>query len=225
MFGRAIWELDEERVSGQFVVDAVKDLQARHAEPVRRYHTLAHVNEVLAEVDRLEGAIYRDASARSGFEDWELAECVRLAACFHDAVYDPTAEHGASEAASAELATHVLGEQLRVQDRFVREIDRLIRLTVGHEVESDDVAGQVLVDADLWILSSPAERYSRYALAVRAEYAHVPDDLWAAGRGAVLTRFLDGIEALYRAGSPLDQQARRARATNNLRRELATLTR
>jgi len=65
------------------------DLEARHAEPHRRYHTLEHVTEVLAEVDRL-----------SGSSD----DAVVLAAWFHDAVYDVHAPSGGSEAASADLA-------------------------------------------------------------------------------------------------------------------------
>ncbi len=54
----------------------------------------------------------------------------------------------------------------------------------------DDANGCVLSDADLAILAAPAERYAEYVADVRREYAHVPDDLFAAGRAAVLRELL-----------------------------------
>ena len=100
---------------------------------------------------------------------------------------------------------------------------RLVQLTAGHTVDAADRSGAVLVDADLWILSAPADRYDRYVADVRAEYAHVPDDAWRTGRGQVLDRFLAAAEAgdLYTAGPPDDRAARRARAVENLARERA----
>ncbi|MCU1356786.1 MAG: hypothetical protein JWM89_2204 [Acidimicrobiales bacterium] len=194
-------------------VGAVDDLRARHREPHRRYHTEEHVAEVLREVDRLGRTL-----------DTREQLAIRLAAAFHDAIYDPAASNGESEAASAELAVRTLrGLDHGADEDLVSEVDRLIRLTVGHEVAPDDRAGAVLVDADLWVLSAAEERYDRYVRDVRAEYAHVADDLWRVGRGAVLQRFLVGIAGLYGAGEAEDQAERRARAALNLRRELASL--
>jgi len=102
-------------------------------------------------------------------------------------------------------------------------VHRLILLTAGHEVDEGDRAGALLVDADLWILSSPPDRYDRYAADVRAEYAHVPDDLWRRGRGAVLRHFLDAAGSLGAYGPEADRSDRRARAQANLTRELEAL--
>lgn len=189
------------------------DLSRSHAEPHRRYHTAEHVSEVLAEIDRLAGSL--DETERA---------TVELAALFHDAVYDVAADHGASEAASAELAVATLVE-LGVDPTgpTVAEVDRLIRLTVDHHVESDDRLGAVLVNADLWILSSPPERYRRYAADARAEYAHVPDQLWIVGRGAVLDRFAGELDQLYAAGPAPARAARRSPAAVNLAAERASL--
>ena len=193
--------------------DVSDDLVRRYGEPHRRYHTAEHVGEVLAEVERL--------------CSWGRPErpAVEVAAWFHDAIYDVAAPRGEAEAASADLATNTLVALGAEQEGpLVVEVDRLIRLTVGHVVEPHDAAGAVLVDADLWILSSPTERYDRYATDVRAEYAHLPDDVWAVGRGSVLQRFLDNIDELYRAGTREDQAARRRRAAGNMNRELAALS-
>jgi predicted metal-dependent HD superfamily phosphohydrolase len=198
-------------VEGDAVAALVSELTERHAEPHRRYHTAEHVGEVLAEIDRLGGSL--TPADRAGCD---------LAAHFHDAIYDVHASAGASEAASADLARERL-EHLRVDAVIVHEVDRLVRLTAGHRVAPDDVTGAVLVDADLWILSSEPERYDRYAADVRVEYAHVPDELWVAGRDAVLGSFIESIDALYRAGEPADAAARRARAAANLARELDAL--
>ena len=151
-------------------------------------------------------------------------EAVELAAWFHDAVYDVRAGAGASEEASAVLAADAVAAA-GGSDALAAEVARLVRLTAGHAVDAGDRSGAVLVDADLWILSAPPTRYDRYVAAVRAEYAHVPDDGWRSGRGQVLDRFLAaaGSGSLYAAGPEDDRAERRARAVVNLNRERAAL--
>lgn len=189
------------------------ELVARHREDHRHYHSIDHVSEVLAEATRL-----------LRFEAEADPVAVELAVWFHDAIYDPAAGPGESEAASADLAVDRLPALAEAdRDRLAHEVARLVRLTVDHRVEPADRSGAVLVDADLWVLSAPVERYDRYVADVRAEYGHVADDAWTAGRSSVLARFLAGIGDLYAAGPDDDRLARRSRATANLRRELASL--
>lgn len=185
----------------------------RHREPHRRYHDLEHVTEVLAEVERL---LPHEPSAD--------AAAVVLAAWFHDAIYDPTDGPGSSEAHSADLVLDRLPAFATTdRDRLADEVARLVRLTASHAVTASDRSGAVLVDADLWILSSTPERYDRYVTDVRAEYAHVPDPAWVAGRGAVVERFLQHLPTLYTAGPLEDREARRDHAALNLQRELDAL--
>ncbi len=184
-------------------------LRTRYAEPHRRYHTAEHLDEVLAEVARL----------RPSEPDADL-EAVALAALYHDAIYDVRAGGGASEDASAHLAA----AEVRVaggSEALAHEVARLIQLTAGHSVDASDRSGALLVDADLWILSAPPERYDRYVADVRAEYGHVPDDVWRRGRGDVLARFAAVAERghLFHAGTEPDRSARTARALANLTRE------
>jgi predicted metal-dependent HD superfamily phosphohydrolase len=193
-------------VVGDSVIDAAgTDLLARWAEAHRRYHTIAHLRAVLSIVD--------DFAAGTAAADPDL---VRLAAWWHDAVYDPRAAGGENERASAALAAAVLGD-LRVPPPVVAEVVRLVEMTATHDPEPDDHNGAVLCDADLAVLAWPAEEYDRYAAAIRREYAHVPDDAFRAGRAAVLSGLL-ARPALFRL-SPQWEGAARA----NLRRELATL--
>ena len=177
------------------------DLLHRWAEPHRRYHDVAHLTAVLSTVD-----IYADRAADP--------DAVRLAAWFHDAVYDPRAAD--NEERSALLAVEAL-TGLGVPPERTDEVARLVRLTAAHRVPPDDRNGALLTDADLAILAMPAGEYDRYAAAIRQEYAHVPDPLFRTGRAAVL-RHLLGLPELYRIVPDRADRTRRAHA--NLRREL-----
>jgi predicted metal-dependent HD superfamily phosphohydrolase len=148
------------------VAAARADIVARYAEPHRRYHTLEHINEVLERVDGTE---------------------VVLAAWFHDVIYDTTASD--SEARSAAYAAEVLAT-LGAPADVIEEVQRLILLTAGHTADDGDDNGVKLINADLAILSADPSRYDRYARDVRAEYAHVDDMSWRAGRTAVLQSLL-----------------------------------
>ena len=167
-----------------------RDVVTRYGEPHRHYHTLEHIAEVLAVVDELDGGVE-----------------VEWAAWLHDVIYDVRAAD--SEARSAGYAGEVLSH-LRAPDDVVNEVQRLIELSATHEVVGGDRHGAVLVEADLAILSSEPERYDRYVRDVRAEYAHVDDESWRAGRRAVL--------------ESLRQNVADERARSNLARELASLT-
>ena len=106
-----------------------------------------------------------------------------LAAWFHDAVYDGERDAEERSAAWAEDALAPL-----VPAPVVAEVARLVRLTETHQPDDADPNGCALSDADLAILAAPPDRYDEYVAAVRREYAHLPDDVFDAGRAAVLRR-------------------------------------
>ncbi|MEU7777021.1 metal-dependent phosphohydrolase [Micromonospora parva] len=180
---------------------------ARWREPHRHYHTLAHLTAVLDVVDQ-----HADLADR--------VDVVRLAAWFHDVVYDPRAAGDANERDSAALAGSVL-TGLGVPTSTVAEVHRLVVLTAGHSVTPDDRDGALLCDADLAVLAAPPARYERYAAAIRREYAHVPEPAFRAGRAAVLTGLL-ALPALFRLPPLATRWEEPARA--NVRRELAALS-
>jgi len=189
------------------VASVGRDLLDRWSEPHRHYHTVTHLAAVLAVVDE-----HADHADRP--------DLVRLAAWFHDAVYDPRSPGDANERASAGLATTAL-TALGVPSDGVAEVARLVRLTAGHDADPADRNGVLLCDADLAVLARPTADYDHYAAAIRREYAHVPDDLFRAGRAAVLRHLLD-LPALYRLPALASRWAAPARA--NLARELAALS-
>nr|WP_246147617.1 metal-dependent phosphohydrolase [Nonomuraea turkmeniaca] len=179
---------------------------ARWAEPHRRYHDLGHLTAVLDAVDQLADAAEDPAA-------------VRLAAWFHDAVYD--GRPGWDEERSAQLAQSRL-PRCGVPATRVAETARLVRLTAAHDTLADgDANGAVLCDADLAVLGRPGPGYDAYAAAIRQEYAHVPDDLFRKGRAQVLRRLL-AAPRLYRTARAAGLWEERARA--NMTAELAGLT-
>lgn len=185
------------------VVAAGDRLLSAYAEPHRAYHDVRHLAEMLERVDLL-AAEARDIRA------------VRLAAWFHDVVYDGTtdAEERSARFAETELAA------LAVPADLVARVARLVRLTAAHEVADGDADGAVLADADLGILAAPTERYQEYAAGLRREYAAVDDATFAAARAAVLER-LGNRPRLFRTrgAAGWEELARR-----NLAAEVARLT-
>ena len=97
---------------------------------------------------------------------------------------------------------------------------RLVRLTETHQPDDADPNGCALSDADLAILAAPQDRYDEYVAAVRREYAHLPDDVFDAGRAAVLGA-LAGKPHLFHTAYAREHWEAPARA--NLERELAAL--
>jgi predicted metal-dependent HD superfamily phosphohydrolase len=186
---------------------AVRDeLIARYSEPHRRYHTVTHIEDCLAQV------------AASTDMDENQRTLMEVAIWFHDAIYDATRSD--NEAESAKLAADRLAAEGAPQ-AFIDEVVRLILLTAGHSVQADDVLGARLVSIDLSILGAEPDRYDAYAAAIREEYAHVPEPLYRAGRAAILGRFLLS-EALF--ADPIWAERFEAQARANLAREIADLT-
>jgi len=158
----------------QHSVDCWATLVGRWAEPHRRYHGVGHLSAVLLFIDE-----YADHA--------EDLDAVRLAAWYHDAVYDPRASD--NEERSAVLAENELAALSLPSDR-IREVARLVRLTADHDPADGDRNSELLNDADLMVLASPPEAYVAYLNAIREEYAHVSDEDFGAGRRAVLEALL-----------------------------------
>ncbi len=176
---------------------------AAWSEPHRRYHDLAHLAAVLGLVGEL--------SAWAADPD-----AVRLAAWYHDVVYDPRRDDN-EEASAARARAGLRG---LVPDERIPEVERLVLLTASHDPAPGDTNGAVLCDADLAVLAGPPDAYAAYASTVREEYGHLPDEAFTAGRIAVLERLL-ALPELYRLPAVAADWTPRARA--NLTAELTLL--
>lgn len=177
-------------------------LGVRYTQAHRAYHSLMHVEDVLLRIEELQPP-----------PEHELA--LALAAWFHDAVYQPDRDD--NEERSAYVAFDAL-QQAGASPDLMAEVMRLIRITANHTVEPDDVAGEVLCDADLAILGAPREKYVQYAQAIRQEYIHVPQAEYHAGRSGALQSFLER-EHIYR--TPYAREHWEAQARENMASEVA----
>jgi predicted metal-dependent HD superfamily phosphohydrolase len=167
----------------------------------RHYHTLAHLESCLRELD---GA--RDLALRP-------AE-VELALWFHDAVYRGWRRD--NEARSADLAASMLRA---APAESVERIRQMILATKHDDMGfSGDTA--LVIDIDLSILGAPPEEYLRFEKAIRREYWWVPRARYVAGRSKILERIL-GRGAIYTHDPFYDRYESVARA--NLAGELAAL--
>jgi len=177
-----------------------EQLAAAYAAPGRHYHNLAHIEDCLGALARVDNL--------SAAEREILSEAI----WWHDVVYDATRSD--NEELSAQLAEQHVREDLR------QEVGRLIRLTKTHDVQPNDRLGAILISIDLSILGAEPARYDAYAAAIRQEFIHVPERDYRAGRAKVLGRFAARPVIFPDAAfaARYDRQAR-----ENLARELASL--
>ena len=185
------------------------ELRRRHAEPGRAYHNWSHIRALLA----------LHAEVRDKLHD---PQAVLFAILFHDAVYDPT--WGDNEERSAKLLRADASALL--SPATLARAAALIAATKHHMLpDAADAAARAdaarFLDMDLSILGADEQRFDAYEQQVRAEYAHVPDDAFRAGRAAVLRSFADR-DQLYLSDwgrGRFDQPARRNLARSRARLE------
>ena len=207
----ALWRRDlaplAPAAGGAAVDMAGERLLSRWSEPHRHYHDRAHLAEMLTALDELSSV-----GALAG-EDVAVA---RMAAWWHDAVYAGVSPD--DERASAALAETEL-RALGVPAPTVRAVVALVAATATHETDGQALTGAFL-DADLWILSAPTERFDTYCAQVRREHPRVDDTAYRLGRSAVLTALVERPH-VYASGYARDAWEPRARV--NVARELTRL--
>jgi len=133
------------------------ELWCRYCEGHRRYHTTAHIDYCLAQLDLAEH-LMGDADA------------VEMAIWFHDVIYDPGASDNEHQSAEwfVELAEGYL------DPAFVDRVRKLILATIpGRFPQSLDE--EFVVDIDLSSFASPWPLFKRDSLALREEFTHLTD--------------------------------------------------
>ncbi len=176
----------------------------RYIAPGRAYHSIGHIVYCQEWVRRLATSVRPT--------DADMA-AVSQALWFHDAVYDAKATD--NEEKSAALITN-LG-YMDVQP--VREIIRATARHLDADFNPPDMATQLVLDIDLAGFAEPEAEVAQAARGIRAEYAHVPEDVYWRGRAGVLRRLLDK-PSIYRTAFFRDLEQR---ARINIARELAEL--
>ncbi len=150
------------------------ELVARYGETHRAYHTLQHIDHCLA--------LYH-AARHLAAQPQLLAAAIWL----HDLIYQPRRHD--NEAASAKWAAMRLAN-VGVATADIATIETLI-LHTEHRAVPPAGDGALLVDIDLAILGSDADRFAAYEVAIRHEYAWVPWPTFCTKRAALLQQFLE----------------------------------
>jgi predicted metal-dependent HD superfamily phosphohydrolase len=176
-----------------------------YSKPDRHYHNLQHIDRVLTTIDRFTLQL-QDPIA------------VKLAAWFHDFVYDPQAAD--NELQSAKLARELLTE-LKLAPTAIDLVQQLILATQGHQIDPTDIDLSIFLDADLAILGTSPDQYQIYARSIRQEYSWVNDTAYRTGRTQVLESFL-ARERLYCTDMLFDELESIARL--NLSQEIFQLS-
>ncbi|KAJ1447957.1 hypothetical protein M885DRAFT_540893, partial [Pelagophyceae sp. CCMP2097] len=157
------------------------ELDAAYSAPSRHYHTLEHLDELLALVDAHRNAITDHAA-------------VELAIFFHDIVYDAKdGGGGENERRSAAAFQTFQGQGLAdwPQERAAK-VAKWIELTWLHKATEDDGDDcRLFMDFDMAILAAAAPRYARYAADVRREFGHITSLAWCIGRARFLASAFD----------------------------------
>jgi predicted metal-dependent HD superfamily phosphohydrolase len=198
------WQLTLKPFSVETIAakEAFTNLVTAYSRPNRHYHTLKHIYQVVNTIDTLQ--VYTE----------DLAS-VKLAAWFHDIVYNTQSQD--NEERSAEYAAKIL-ENLAIPTHNIDTVHQLILNTKYHQ--GDDLNSQVLLDADLAILAANPVEYQEYSQAIRQEYAWVTELEYIKGRKKVLEGFLQRERIYF---TPLMFESGEQSARNNLQREIIYL--
>ncbi|MCC7531468.1 MAG: type III pantothenate kinase [Candidatus Melainabacteria bacterium] len=201
-WARLMRELDIPQARWQPIWEKLESL---YSERGRYYHNLKHIAKTLALLDRFSGG--------------SASVLLRLAAFYHDAIYDVKAKD--NEERSALLAKEDLAS-LGLPDCLAEDVAALIVATRGHRPLAGRLAkdSRLFLDADLAILASSASEYGRYAADIALEYDWMEPEAYRKGRAHVLKKFLDRKQLFY---TPSVRAELQKKAVANMEREFFRL--
>jgi predicted metal-dependent HD superfamily phosphohydrolase len=185
--------------------DTYADFLAAYSEPHRHYHTTAHIDDCLAQLDQAR------AIAAAPHE-------IEIALWFHDAVYKPTSSK--NEAESAGWAMQFLRSIGAPEDQQTRIFNYI--MATKHDAEPGGGGATIVVDIDLSILGRQAQDYDLFEERIRREYKWVPGALYRRKRIEVLESFLKR-RSIY--GSQYFRELYESHARRNLERAIRALRR
>ncbi|MGK0289949.1 MAG: putative metal-dependent HD superfamily phosphohydrolase [bacterium] len=145
-----------------------------YSEPHRCYHNLDHIRFCLNEFDQVKDQL-------------ENPHAVEIAIWCHDVIYHLRADDNELQSAlwfKSELVTAELSPSL------VEEVESLILATCHSTPSLNSLDAHFLIDIDLSILGTPANKFEEYGKNIRKEYSWVPLFLYRKKRAQVLESFL-----------------------------------
>jgi predicted metal-dependent HD superfamily phosphohydrolase len=173
-----------------------KVIESKYNEPVRAYHTLEHICDL----------INIATPYRSKITDFNA---VQLAIFFHDIIYDPTSSLNEDE--SAELFLDLMPKY--IDENLVKKVTSYILATKSHHPPNlDDRDLSFFLDFDMSILGRERNEYSLYAKKIRREYKHVDEISFNKGRSAFLRKILMSNNPVFSTPEFLSEMELKARS-------------
>jgi len=169
----------------------------------RFYHNLLHLDHLLTELLPVKNEIH----------DWHI---IIFSIAYHDVIYYVSKKD--NEERSADYAFERL-TLLRLTEHEKQKCVNQVLATKMHVINSDNDTN-FFTDADLSILGTDPQSYSRYTSQIRKEYRLYPDMVYKPGRKKVLLHFLS---MPYIFKTELFRQKFETQARANLAQELKTL--
>lgn len=167
------WNLfsDAYRLSYALRLDIYQRLYAAYTEPQRYYHSVQHIVECLTIFHQVKDQL-NDPLA------------VEIALWFHDVAYQPQASD--NEQQSAQVMRECCADILTPVQ--LEKVARWIEATELH-LPTLEMDLQYLLDIDLAILASSAERFAQYQAQIRQEYSWVAPHIYTQRRMQILAQF------------------------------------
>jgi predicted metal-dependent HD superfamily phosphohydrolase len=175
-------------------VDAVwHEIESRHGEFHRHYHTLAHIGHCLTQIDSLDQATpHRDA--------------IELAIWFHDVIFDI----GSKDNEERSMAFFREQSRDRLPSPLVEHVSGLI-LATRHMALEDDPTARYVVDVDLSSFGLPWAAFLKDSMALRMEDVLLDDAPYYTAKQS----FLEGLLArprMYQTDHFYERHETQARA-------------
>lgn len=149
------------------------EIEKNYSSKKRHYHTLQHLDSLLAQLNDVKGQI----------QNWES---ILFTLYYHDIIYNSLKSD--NEEKSAEFAEKRM-KQISVSNDKIELCKKQILATKSH-IQSTDSDTNYFTDIDLSVLGQTWETYSAYYKNIRKEYSIYPDIVYNPGRKKVLNHFL-----------------------------------
>lgn len=173
--------LSEKLISSTWAV-----IKARYCEPVRFYHTLEHIEDLIIVLEPY----------KSGIAD---LPCIILALFFHDIVYDP--KSSLNEEKSAELFVEMFTGKLtadHLDKNLIPKVVSYILATKTHYSENTaDRDLNIFLDIDMSILGREHQEYAEYSLKIFKEYSHMEVPIFKEARAKFLRNIIMGDRKIF----------------------------
>lgn len=187
----------------QLIASLWREVEAYYGDPLRHYHTLDHLENLLFEI----------TAVKEKIKNWEA---LLFTLYYHDIIYDASKQNNEDE--SAHFAVKRMKE-IAVSEAIILTCTEQILATKSHLISTDQDTNY-FTDADLSILGQPWEKYAKYYTNIRLEYQIYPDVQYHSGRKKALTHFLS-MDRIFKTDYFYNRFE--VRAKENLKREMELL--